>query len=151
MKIRRARSHEADTITALVMRSKRSNGYDEAFMEACREELRVTPDLLKAREVWIAEDTVICGCASLVVETDRKTAEVGLFFVDPDCKRQGVGQRLWERLLSRSRELGLQMLHLDADPSAVPFYEKQGFRTVGQTPSGSIPGRTIPYMELRLA
>jgi len=40
--IRRARSDEAGVLTDLSMRAKRSNGYDEAFMEACRAELTVT-------------------------------------------------------------------------------------------------------------
>ena len=50
----------------------------------------------------------------------------------------------------RAKDQGLEILHLDADPFAVPFYESLGFKVVSETPSGSIPGRTLPKMEIRL-
>ncbi len=37
--IRLARPEDAATVTALAFRSKASNGYDAAFMAACRDEL----------------------------------------------------------------------------------------------------------------
>lgn len=43
-------------------------------------------------------------------------------------------------------ELGLMFV----DPDAVPFYEAMGARHAGAVPSGSIPGRMLPLMELRL-
>ena len=36
MELSRARGGEASLLTALVLASKASNGYDAAFMEACR-------------------------------------------------------------------------------------------------------------------
>jgi len=41
-------------------------------------------------------------------------------------------------------------LELDADPHAEGFYAAMGFVTQGQAPSGSIPGRTLPHMRLKL-
>ena len=42
-------------------------------------------------------------------------------------------------------------LTLNADPSAVPFYEHVGARIVGTSPSGSIPGRELPRMRIDIA
>ena len=42
--IRSARVQEAKEISALAMRSKAYWGYSKEFMEACREELTVTPE-----------------------------------------------------------------------------------------------------------
>jgi len=42
------------------MRSKRSNGYDEPFMAACREELTVTGEHLVEGEYWVADCGVVC-------------------------------------------------------------------------------------------
>jgi len=150
MQIRRAEIVEVKELTDLIMRSKQSNGYDDDFMEACREKLEVTPEQLNESEFLVAEKDKLCGCACLSVDKNSNSAEVASFFIDPDYKRQGVGQLLCERLLHRARERDLQLLHLDADPFAVPFYAKQGFTIIRQTPSGSIPGRTIPHMELYL-
>lgn len=40
MRLKPARIGECAELTDLVMRSKASNGYDAAFMEACRADLR---------------------------------------------------------------------------------------------------------------
>ena len=151
MLIRPAKEGDATVLTDLCMVSKQSNGYDDAFMEACREELRVTPERLGSQQFWVAENAPhICGCVCLEVDSERKRAEVCAFFVHPDWQRKGVGRLLWVPVLQAAGEQNLEMLHLDADPAAVPFYQSLGFVTVGENPSGSIPGRTIPYMELPL-
>ena len=78
------------------------------------------------------------------------TGEISSFFVHPDAKRKGVGRALWEVALREARTAGLAKLHLDADPEAVPFYEAMGFKAIGHSPSGSIPGRMLPKMERAL-
>ncbi|MEO0913379.1 MAG: GNAT family N-acetyltransferase [Pseudomonadota bacterium] len=140
--IRKALPGDVAAMTELALRSKQSNGYSDAFMEACREELRVTEAALSEAEYWVAVDAEICGMAALGPE-----GEVHAFFIDPDRKRQGIGRLLWDALRLRAEALGHETLHLDADPEAVPFYEKLGFVVVGEAPSGSIPGRMLPRME----
>ena len=39
---------------------------------------------------------------------------------------------------------------IEADPDAAPFYRRIGARDVGTAPSGSIPGRELPLLELVL-
>ena len=147
---RQARPDDAELLTDLCMRSKQSNGYDDAFMALCVEELRVTETRLRDEIFMVseAEGGGICGCVSLNIEEDGTTGEVKTFFVDPDWKRQGVGRQLWQALSQTILERQLSKVHLDADPSAVPFYQSLGFEVTGQVPSGSIPGRSLPYMEL---
>ncbi len=36
------------------------------------------------------------------------------------------------------------------DPSAVPFYKALGFEVVGEVPSGSIAGRSLPHMTIAI-
>lgn len=146
--LRRARSDEAEALTALSLNAKRSNGYDDAFMAACREELTVTDQRLAEGEYWVAEAGGLCGCACLLVDANGRSGEVHAFFIDPAWQRKGVGRLLWNRLVQRAKEEGLAELHLDADPAAVPFYEAMGFKVVGESPSGSIPGRSLPLMKL---
>jgi N-acetylglutamate synthase-like GNAT family acetyltransferase len=150
VKVRRARADEADALTALCLRSKQSNGYDDAFMAACRDELTVTPAAMLEAEYWVAEDGTVCGCICLRIEPDGRSGEVEAFFVDPDWQRRGVGRLLWDTLAARARALGLAALHLDADPAAVPFYQAMGFAVIGTSPSASIPGRRLPHMRIAL-
>ncbi len=148
--IRRARLDEAEALSALILRSKRSNGYDDAFMAQCVDELRVTPERIRQELFWVAEtpDGRLAGCTSLHLTPETRSGEIRNFFVDPDHKRKGVGSRLWQTVLGAAREAGLTRMHLDADPFAVPFYSAVGFVVTGETPSGSIPGRVLPFMEL---
>ncbi len=146
MNVRPADSGDIAALTDLIFRSKASNGYDDDFMEACREELRITPDKLREAEYWVAEDDSLAGCVALTVTGQE--AEVENFFVAPERQRQGVGRLLWDRVMDRVAALQIMRLTLDADPNAVPFYEAMGFRTYAESPSGSIPGRMLPKMEL---
>lgn len=148
--IRRARREEADELSRIAFLSKQSNGYDGAFMAACEDELRVTPALLDAHEYWVAAGEDLCGFACLQVEGDAGWGTISSFFVHPDWQRRGVGRLLWRALEASARSKGLQGLCLDADPDAEAFYAALGFSTVGRVPSGSIPGRTLPHMQLRL-
>ena len=151
VKIRRARPDEADALTDLSMRSKRSNGYDDAFMDACREELMVTSARMTEGEYWVAESDVICGCVCLVESPDGVSGEVHAFFIDPAMQRRGIGKLLWRKILTLAKSKGIERLHLEADPFAVPFYEAMGFVVAGEAPSGSIKGRMIPTMEIQLS
>lgn len=147
MLIRRARPEDAAAITALTLASKRSNGYDEAFMAACVEELSVSVEDISRDHYWVAENEgVLRGCVCLTVNAKAQTGVIESFFIDPASKRQGIGRLLWQAALEAAQKANLKHLTLDSDPAAVPFYEALGFEIIGQIPSGSIPGRTLPQM-----
>ncbi len=140
---------DCESLTQLCFRSKQSNGYDDAFMEACREELTITPATLAENECWVAHtEHTLCGCGCLSITAALSRGEISLFFIDPDWQRQGVGTLLWHTLQERARHHQLKELWLDADPSAQEFYSSLGFRVVGQSASGSIVGRYLPKMQL---
>jgi hypothetical protein len=44
--------------------------------------------------------------------------------------------------------LGFERITLEADPGAEPFYLAMGARRIGSVPSGSIPGRFIPLLDV---
>lgn len=149
IEVRRANPNEAKALTSLSLRSKRSNGYDDAFMDGCREELTVTSASMNEGEYWVAVSNEMCGCVCLR-PGEQKSAEICAFFVDPDWQRKGIGHLLWTKILERTRQLGIERLVLDADPYAVPFYKALGFEIISESPSGSIPGRLLPHMSIDL-
>lgn len=131
------------------MRSKASWGYSDAFMDACRAELTLTPEKMSAWKIWVAEARgEVAGMVALHLDGAR--AELEDFFVDPSFQNMGVGSALLDVLLAACREAGATNIGLDADPNAEAIYARLGFRTVGRSPSGSIPGRMLPRMELQL-
>lgn len=149
--IRPARHADKDALTELCMRSKRSNGYDDAFMEACVDELRVRDRWISEDDFWVAEapDGALVGCIRLSSDA-ASGGELETCFVAPDYKGKGVGRALFQTLESRARTIGLRHIELDADPFAEAFYARMGFATTGRSPSGSIPGRTLPRMRMEI-
>lgn len=150
VKIRQARKDDAEALTMLAMISKRSNGYDDAFMAASAERLRVTPALLEMHQYWVAESNVPCGFVCMQVDPEGNSGKVAALFIHPDWQRRGVGRMLWTALEMSAREKGLTTLHLNADPDAETFYRSLGFSTVGRVLSSSISGRTLPHMRIDL-
>ena len=149
--LRPAEIDDVDVLTDVSIRAKKSNGYDDAFMAACRDELTVTVAHLCQDEYWVAcEGDLIIGCASLSPDKDQSSGKVHSFFIDPDHQGRGVGRMLWAKLLECAHAYGMTEVRLDADPNAAPFYEAMGFKVAGVAPSGSIPGRRIPHMTLTL-
>lgn len=63
----------------------------------------------------------------------------------------GYDDAFMAAFLDACRARGLARVWVDADPNAEPVYARFGFRTVGQSQSGSIPGRMLPRMELDLS
>jgi GNAT superfamily N-acetyltransferase len=149
LRIRRATTAEADALTDLVLRSKAYWGYDAAFMVLCREELTVRPKAIEGGEVWVAENAgVLVGVLELVPAEGK--VELRLIFVAPEQMGEGVGGALLLHAERRARALHADRIECDADPNAVPFYERMGMRIVGESPSGSIPGRMLPRMRKAL-
>lgn len=149
---RRARLDEIEALTDLCMRSKQSNGYDDAFMAACEDELRVQESWILENDFWVLEtaDGALAGCIRLETNQMERTGELATCFVDPDFQGKGAGRKLFESFIARAKDLDLKHIWLDADPSAEPFYARMGFVTTGRAPSGSILGRTLPRMEMKL-
>ncbi|MCX3059160.1 GNAT family N-acetyltransferase [Streptomyces beihaiensis] len=151
VRVRAARPDEAAALTDLALRSKAHWGYDAAFMAACADELTLRPSDVARRRTVVAEaaDGRLVGLATL--EGPPPEGELGLMFVDPDAMGHGVGRLLFDHVRDTARALGFAHVRWAADPNAVPFYEAVGGRHVGAVPSGSVPGRTLPLMEITTA
>lgn len=144
--LRPAQAHEAEILTDLALTSKAHWGYDDAFMDMCRMELRVSPEVIEKWIVVVAQvGGEIAGFYSL--ETDGEDgAEVHFLFVRPDFIGQGIGRLLFEDMCRQATGAGIRAIFLDSDPFALGFYERMGCVVIGEAPSGSIPGRMLPRM-----
>lgn len=148
VRLRAARDDEAETLSLLALRSKGHWGYDEAFMAACADELRMNPGEMAARRATVAEeDGALLGFTTLEGEVPQGV--LGMLFVEPEAIGRGLGRLLYQHVMDRARELGFDRLTIDADPNAEPFYLAMGAVRIGEVPSGSIPGRVLPLLEAR--
>lgn len=96
------------------------------------DEQRVPPELEwdgedeAARHLLASLDGEPVGCARML-----KNGHIGRMAVLRPHRRTGVGGTLLSRLLAMARDAGLQQVILNAQVSAVPFYESHGFTAHG--------------------
>ena len=64
--------------------------------------------------------------------------------------RTGPGRKLLDWAKATARAAGAPALVIEADPDAAEFYRRMGAVDDGVVPSGSIPGRLIPRLNLPL-
>jgi GNAT superfamily N-acetyltransferase len=147
LRLRDGRRDEARLLSELALRSKSYWGYDQAFLDACRAELTLGPEDVEIKRVTVAEhDGQVVGFYALAGDPPEGT--LADLFVEPDHIGTGVGRALWEHAMGVARTLGFARLTLEADPGAEPFYLAMGAHRIGSVPSGSIPGRFIPLLEV---
>lgn len=150
MKILQLGPAHAEAVTNVALKGKAYWGYDDEFMENCREELTYREETFGRRDVFgTFMDGKLVGFYALGTGKPR----CGLledFFVLPDYIGGGIGRKLFAHCLEESRRRGWKKLNTDSDPFAEGFYKKMGWRRVGSSPSGSIPGRVLPLMEFEL-
>ncbi len=146
--LRPPREDEGAFLTELCLRSKAVHGYDATFIEMCRDELTVHPGM-PGREIAVAESGgTVAGMGEISVDGDAAVLEK--VFVEPAFIGTGVGRVLFDWAKARAAWAGAARLSWDADPGAERFYAAMGAVQVGTSPSGSIPGRFLPRMQLGL-
>ena len=147
--LRPAKPGEGELLSELGVRSKATWGYDEAFISACRDELRVQPsDILHEAADYIVAERAgrVVGYYALVRLADGEL-ELDALFVEPECIGQGVGHRLFTHALAVAGSRGASVL-IQSDPHAADFYASHGARPFGERESDSIPGRFLPLMRV---
>jgi GNAT superfamily N-acetyltransferase len=124
-------------------------GYDDAFMQSCRDELTVTPAVIRSCFTQIAE--INGRLVGFVQITSRGGfAEIARLFIEPTDIRTGIGRKLFEWAKATASATGAETLTIESDPSAAGFYRRMGAVDNGVIPSGSIHGRFIPRLIFRL-
>ena len=145
MFLRAAQASEFPALSALCLRSKGYWGYDAAFLEACRPVLTLHPEELGSSHLAVAEDGgEVIGLVQVTIKGGE--AELAKLFVEPGAIGRGAGKRLYHWALEKSEALGARSLRIEADPGALPFYQRMGAVLEGSAPSEALPGRSLPLL-----
>jgi N-acetylglutamate synthase-like GNAT family acetyltransferase len=148
--IRRARPEEANALSDLSFRSKAHWGYDATFMEACRDDLTITPAEISDQPMYVLEKChLLIGFYGLR-RLDAEEALLHSLFVEPSAIGYGYGKRLWLHAVETARRLGFHSLALHSEPHAEGFYQAMGTVRVGDVLSTVAPGRLLPLMRFNL-
>jgi GNAT superfamily N-acetyltransferase len=149
VRLRPLREEELAEASDLCLRSKAYWGYDQKFLEACRDELTLTRDELGSDTLVVAESSDrMVGVGQLIVDGEK--AELSKLFIEPASIGRGIGKSLFQALREAAIQSGAMRLVVTADPQAVPFYRSVGFEDFGSEPSASISGRNLPVLAMDL-
>jgi len=147
--IRQAISTDARSLTEIAFSSKAYWGYDQAFMEACRDDLTVTEEQMEEKLFFVAEvEGEITGFYSLAVNGEE--AELSNMFISPASIGKGIGKALWSHMINTAEHYRLVRVMIHSDPHAEEFYRKMGAQRCGEVASSVFPGRFLPLLEVRL-
>jgi GNAT superfamily N-acetyltransferase len=132
IEIQKATPGDAEALSGISFAAKRYWGYPEQWMERWQESLTITPDFIRANEVYAARlDEEVVGFYALGGRGRR--IELEHLWVSPDHIGTGVGRALFDHAVCRAASLGAEILGIEADPNAEGFYRRMGARRVGET------------------
>ena len=140
--IRRARQEDKEAIWRVHGRAIRetcASHYSEDVIRIWAGGLRPEKygEAIDGNDFFVAEeDGVVVGFGEL----GRAAGEIQGLYVSPEVAGRGVGRKLLCTLEERARAYGLESLHLTSSLNAVPFYERAGFKAVGELSKTLGPG-----------
>ncbi len=147
--LRRARPGEAGVLSDLALAAKGFWDYDQAFIESCRAELTFSPADVERRRFVVADlGGLVAGFYS--VDGEPPVGELGNMWVRPGEIGTGLGRVMWQDAMAVAAAAGFEYLEISAEPNAEGFYLKMGAERIGAMPSGSIPGRMLPLMRVKV-
>ena len=150
MKIEKANSDDHKILTEITKKSKAFWGYSEEQIVQWNDVLTITKEYIQTNFAYklIKENQVIGYYSYFNAET--YIVKLDNLFVLPEYIGKGFGNYLMDDFLNRINEnRDIKKVLLDADPNAEKFYQKFGFKTIGQLET-SIKNRFLPIMELNL-
>lgn len=148
--VRRALPSEGPFLSDLAIRSKAIWGYSPEVMSTFEAELQIKTSQITAGHCFVlSEDQSVLGFYSLA-PIDKHVVELQHLFIDPSHRGQQFGSTLLKHSLVTAQAHHFSLLAIQSDPNAVGFYQKHGIPIVKEVPS-SIPGRSLPWLETRLA
>ncbi len=153
IQVRAARPDEASDLSALALRSKAHWGYEQSFLNACRDELSYSYEQINnAQFEFHIFELVQNTVAFYALEFDpTNIAELEAMFVEPEYIGCGLGRALFLHATSRCRARDTNRLIIQADEFAAEFYTSMGAIQGGFRESGSISGRQLPLFEFNLS
>ena len=132
-RIRDARPAEAAALASLQRRSS-------DVWEEYRAQLAASPGLIEPPHEAIAEGRVRVAVDasgrrlgfSVVLAAEGDRVELDDLFVEPDSMGRGVGRLLVADVVSRAAAAPATGVDVTANPNALGFYERVGFRVTGE-------------------
>jgi GNAT superfamily N-acetyltransferase len=132
----RLRTARLDDIPRLIDVQRRASLIWETYREALTahpEVIEVPVEQVRSGSVRVVTDEhdIPIGFSAVIDRGDA--VELDGLFVAPECMRHGLGGALVADVVTRAGAAGARRISVVANPGAVPFYTRHGFRQTGAT------------------
>lgn len=142
----KAQAADSQTLSEIAFEAKSYWGYPTEWLELWRPDLTISPEFISENDTWkTIIDRQIIGFTIIVAATES-TFEIEHCWISPKHIGKGYGGKLLRHALSQPL-YAQKHFNVLADPNAVPFYQKFGFKTIKEIP-GKPEGRMLPWMEM---
>ena len=149
MKIEKAKNIDNIKLSELTVLSKSHWNYSQEQIEKWKNDLTISPEYINKNEVYkLKEDDKLIGYYAFQL-VDYKKVKLDNIFIDPEFIGRGYGKILMKHFFKQIKNKGFENIYLESDPHAKKFYQKLGFKVIGQLES-SIKNRFLPIMELKI-
>lgn len=149
MNIQKAKPEDHIHLTEITKKSKAFWGYSEEQILAWDKHLTITSAYIQNNSVFnLVEGNKIIGYYSYIIEDNNQVILDNIFLL-PEYIGKGFGTLLMNDFLERMRNEKCKKITLDSEPNAEKFYQKLGFKKVGEFET-SIKNRFMPIMEMNL-
>lgn len=149
MNIQKAIPKDNIRLTQITKKSKAFWGYSEEQISIWSNNLTVTIDYIEENDVFnLIKENKIIGYYSYLKQENNQVKLDNLFLL-PEYIGKGFGTLLMNDFLQKMRNEKYQKITLDSEPNAEQFYQKLGFKKVGEFET-SIKNRFMPIMEMNL-
>lgn len=139
-------------LSEIAHQAKRHWGYADALIAAWSPGLTLDERSLVEMHVAVADvsGTPEGFCA---IVPGRHRFQLEHLWVHPRSMGSGLGRTLFEYAAGFARSQGAEMLVIESDPNAEPFYLRMGAVRVGSiaAPVGGMPDRILPVLEHSLS
>lgn len=149
MNIQKATPENHIRLKEITKKSKAFWGYSEEQLLKWDNNLTVTEAYIENNPVFnLVEEDIIIGYYSYIKEETNQVILDNIFIL-PEYIGKGFGSFLMNDFLERMRSEKCQKITLDSEPNAEQFYQKLGFKKIGEFET-SIKNRFMPIMEMKL-
>lgn len=144
--ITKAKALDSQTLSKIAFEAKSYWAYPAEWLELWRPDLTISRELITQNDTWkIIINGQIIGF-TIVVASVEGSFEIEHCWIKPEYIGNGYGGKLLRHALSQP-QYAQKHFNVLADPNAVPFYQKFGFKTIKEIP-GKPEGRMLPWMEM---
>jgi len=149
MRLRPVREDDATAMARIrreALRERAADAYTEEQLDSLTSDIDDGTPIAVERESFRTAVAVENGAVIGYGTVHPDDGQIHAAFVDPEHAGSGVGSRIIRELETFAHEAGTDDLFVLSTPNAVGFYERIGYRSVGEETLGEDPA--IPAVRL---